>query len=73
MYPKEKNLQGIVIEFKVKDKDNGENDLSDTADSDLAQIKDRDYAADLKEAGVDNILEYGFAFEWKKVLIKKAE
>lgn len=73
MYPKEKNLQGIVIEFKVKDKDNGENDLSDTADSDLAQIKDRDYAADLKEAGVENILEYGFAFEWKKVLIKKAE
>ena len=71
LYPKKTDLPGIVIEFKVMDPDTGEKDLSDTADSAIAQIKDKDYAADLREAGVTDILEYGFAFAGKKVLIKK--
>ena len=71
LYPKKTDLPGIVIEFKVMDPDTGEEDLSDTADSAIAQIKDKDYAADLRGAGVTDILEYGFAFAGKKVLIKK--
>ena len=72
MYSEKKDLPGIVIEFKVQDSDAGEKDLSDTADSAIRQITEKDYAADLRSTGVTKILEYGFAFAGKKVLIKKA-
>lgn len=71
MFPLTKNLPGIVIEFKVLNENAGENKLSDTAEAALQQIEEKDYASDLREAGVTDILEYGFAFSGKKVLIKK--
>lgn len=73
MYPRKKDLPGIVIEFKVFDAFDDEKSLEDTADSALRQIRDKDYAADLRSAGVTHILQYGFAFRGKEVLIKKAE
>ena len=71
MYPQKKDLPGIIIEFKVQNENAGEETLSDTADIALQQIEAKDYASDLKSEGVENILKYGFAFEEKKVLIKK--
>lgn len=73
MYPENIDLPGIVIEFKVLNKNAGEESLSDTADRALKQIADRDYASDLRSEGVKKIYGYGFAFEGKKVLIKKTD
>ena len=73
--PKNKNDVAVIIEFKVYDKEyDGENDLSDTADSALAQIEEKQYEADLIAQGIpeERILKYGFAFQGKKCLIKKA-
>lgn len=72
MYPKKKNLPGIVIEFKVQNERSGEKNLSETADAALMQIETKDYASDLRTEGINDILQYGFAFAGKKVLIKKA-
>lgn len=71
MYPIQNNLPGIVIEFKVINENAGEKTLADTADAAIKQITEKDYSSDLKEAGTKVILEYGFAFSGKKVLIKK--
>ena len=71
MYPKKKDLPGIIIEFKVQNENAGEETLSDTADIALQQIEAKDYASDLKSEGVEDILKYGFAFAGKKVFIKK--
>lgn len=72
MYPKQNNLPGIIIEFKVQNKNVGEDTLSDTADAALKQIIEKDYASDLILEGVHDIYKYGFAFAGKRVLIKKA-
>lgn len=69
MYPRDKGVPGIVMEFKVQDDE--EKDLTETADAAIAQIKEKDYAADLRSAGVTDIRQYGFAFCGKKVLIEK--
>ena len=62
---------GIIIEFKVRDEDGGEDSLEDTVKAALAQIEEKQYEAELLGAGVmrDNIRKYGFAFGGKKVLI----
>lgn len=72
MYPKQAGLPGIVMEFKVLNRRHGEKDLNDTADSAISQILTRDYAAGLRLAGVSRILQYGFAFSGKTVLIREA-
>jgi hypothetical protein len=71
--PKNKNDIAVIMEFKVYDKEyDNENDLSDTADNALAQIEEKQYAADLLAQGIpeENIRKYGFAFRGKKCLIK---
>ena len=71
--PKDKSDIAVIMEFKVYDKEyDDENDLSDTADNALAQIEEKQYAADLVAQGIpeENIRKYGFAFRGKKCLIK---
>ena len=62
---------GIILEFKVHDKEDGENTLEDTVKSALMQIEEMQYDKTLTEHGVpkEKIRKYGFAFEGKKVLI----
>lgn len=71
MEPKNVRDVGIVMEFKVLDDYDGEKELADTAKNALAQIEEKQYAAELAAKGVTRILEYGFAFEGKKCLIVK--
>ena len=60
----------LIMEFKVHDQED-EKDLSETVGVALAQIEEKNYAAELKALGFpeENIKKYGFAFEGKKVLI----
>ena len=62
---------GIILEFKVHDKEDGENTLEDTVKSALMQIEEMKYEQTLIEHNVpkEKIRKYGFAFEGKKVLI----
>ena len=62
---------GIILEFKVHDKEDGENTLEDTVRSALMQIEEMQYEQTLIEHNVpkEKIRKYGFAFEGKKVLI----
>ncbi|MBO5303733.1 MAG: AAA family ATPase [Lachnospiraceae bacterium] len=68
-----KENPGVLIEFKVYDEEE-EQTLQDTAKSALAQIEEKQYAANLLAKGVaeEKIYKYGFAFEGKKVWIEKA-
>ena len=49
--------------------------MEETVENALHQIKEKEYAAELLEAGIaeENIRMYGFAFEGKRVLIDSAE
>jgi len=64
-------FDGIIIEFKVKNKNNT---LEETLNAALAQIESKNYDAELIKKGVlkDKIRHYGFAFEGKIVLIGRA-
>ena len=71
--PKNKKDIAVIIEFKVYDREyDNENDLSDTAGNALAQIEEKQYAADLLAQGIpeEKILKYGFAFQGKRCLIR---
>lgn len=60
----------VILEFKVRST-RKEKSLEETAQSALAQIKQRKYREELKTKGIkeEQIKEYGFAFEGKTVLI----
>ena len=70
LIPKKENLNAYVLEFKVYDQEE-EKDLEETVKSGLAQIKDKNYDADLLAKGIskDRIFHYCFAFEGKKIFI----
>ncbi len=68
-----KNLEegnAVILEFKVRST-RKEKSLEETAQSALAQIRERKYSRELREKGIakEQIKEYGFAFEGKNVLI----
>ena len=70
--PLHPDLDAIVIEFKVQDPED-EDSLQDTAEAALAQIREKNYDADLLAKGIaaEKIRHYGFAFKGKEVLIEK--
>jgi hypothetical protein len=74
MEPKDASDIAIIMEFKLLDKEDGEETLEDTARNALRQIADRKYDTDLIQRGfpVERIYRYGFAFEGEKCLIRKA-
>lgn len=60
----------VILEFKVRSARKGKS-LEETAQSAIAQIRERKYSEELKMKGITDsqIKEYGVAFEGKTVLI----
>lgn len=73
MEPKDVSDVAVIMEFKVHNPNNGEKDLTDTAENALKQIEDKKYDTDLLERGIpaERIYKYGFAFEGERCLIVK--
>lgn len=69
MLPLNKKLPGILIEVKAG-RDCTENQLDELAETALKQINDRQYYAELKAQGVNEILQYGIAFFGKSASVK---
>ncbi|MBQ8304987.1 MAG: AAA family ATPase [Blautia sp.] len=67
--PKEKDLPGILMEFKAASSSE-KNKLIDLADDALAQTKDKNYGRDLEDRGVSDIVRYGIAFSGKNVEVR---
>lgn len=68
--PKNANDNAIILEFKVFNP-RKESSLEETVDVALAQIRDKQYEAELIAEGIpaQNIRKYGFGFQGKTVLI----
>lgn len=69
MEPKEKELPGILMEFKtaaVSEKDK----LAALAEEAVSQIKRRRYTQEMEERGIHRIICYGIAFSGKNVEVK---
>ena len=82
MFPKKKNLPGIIFELKYcsdgesvkSDKAKLEQLLTKTAEDALKQIESNEYLTELKETGANPIFKYGAAFCGKKAkVIRKSE
>ena len=82
MFPKKKNLPGIIFELKHYKAEESEKDdrqklekhLEKTAEEALKQIEGNAYLTELKEAGANPIFKYGAAFCGKKAkVIRKCE
>lgn len=69
--PFDKSKDGIIIEFKLFDS-RTEETLEDTTKRALEQIEEKNYEAELKARGIENVRKYGFAFKGKEVLISGA-
>ena len=70
MEPLTENLDGIIMEFKVRNPAK-EKDLEASVQNALCQIREKRYDTELEARGIppERIRNYGFAFEGKKVLI----
>ena len=66
----DRKYNAIILEFKVFDSYD-ESTIEDTVKSALKQIEEKSYDAELMARGIekDRIRHYGFAFEWKRLLI----
>lgn len=69
--PRNKMDVAIILEFKVMNPKK-EKDLEVTVQNALDQIKEKKYREELLDIGIDEnkIIEYGFAFKGKEVLIE---
>ena len=74
MEPRSAEDIAVIMEFKVFDKEDGEETLEDTARNALQQIEDKKYETGILQRGIpaERIYKYGFAFEGEKCLIRKA-
>lgn len=68
LYPRTKQLPGILIEVKCDKASGGEN-LEKRAKEALEQINKKRYDAEMKNDGITNIVKYGIAFSGKRVRI----
>jgi hypothetical protein len=69
LIPKDAAKNGIIIEFKKADPEEGE-DLEKAATAALNQIAEKNYRQELVERGVRKIINLGIAFEGKEIMIK---
>lgn len=71
--PKGNDHNAYVIEFKIRDKKKEKN-LEETANRALQQIEEKKYETELVMRGIstERIRKYGFAFDGKKLLIRRA-
>lgn len=69
LIPIDKNEPGIIIEFKKVSHARGEN-LEIASLNALEQISKKGYVHELKDLGVNNIIEYAVAFDGKQLLVK---
>lgn len=67
--PKKEHIPSIIMEFKIVRP--GET-LETTAQKALDQIREKKYAQELYTKSVLSVLEYGIAFEGKKIFVKSA-
>ena len=67
--PNDKNILGIIIEFKTVEQTE---DLETVAKSALAQIAAKQYATEMKQSGINHILKLGMAFKGKQLKILSA-
>ncbi len=68
LQPMQKDLPGFLFELKASKQPS--EDLEKLAESALEQIKARQYTAELKSAGISEIVCIGIAFRGKEVAIK---
>ncbi len=66
IFPKEKGIPGIVMEFKVAETEDG---LEQAAKEAAAQIAEKHYLAEFEAQGVENVWKYGIAFCGKKICL----
>ena len=64
IFPREADIPGIIMEFKVAD---SEDALTETARQALEQIEARDYRAEFRSQGIEVVWRYGVAFCGKKI------
>jgi hypothetical protein len=67
LIPKDRSKPGIIIEFKVFEKE--DKDLETAAQLALAQIEERKYDTELRSRGIKNIIKLAIVFDKKDVLI----
>lgn len=65
LFPLERRLPGFIFELKAARRGSGS--LHDLAEKALAQIAEKQYAAEMRHAGIDEIICVGMAFRGKEV------
>ena len=72
MEPREKDLPGVLMEFKAVSSTE-QADLAVVSQEALSQINRMNYAQELRDRGVGRIIKYGIAFSGKNVVVMAGE